>query len=68
VPRQHRPTHAQLGAAALELERRAQRPFYEIHALRKWDGKFAPNVMGYFEQPDIPYFWALARAYTLNRK
>ncbi len=30
-----------------------------------WDGDLATNVMGYFKQPDIPYFWALARAFTL---
>ena len=39
--------------------------FYEVHSRARWDGKFGANVMGYFRQPDIPYFWALARAYTL---
>jgi phospholipase C len=39
--------------------------FYEVHSRPQWDGQFGANVMGYFKQPDIPYFWALARAYTL---
>ncbi len=39
--------------------------FYEIHSRPRWDGPFGVNVMGYFEQPDIPYFWSLARAFTL---
>jgi len=39
--------------------------FYEVHAQPQLDGPFAVNVMGYYEEPDIPYFWALARAFTL---
>lgn len=37
--------------------------FYEVH--KSWDGNQAHNVMGYFTQRDIPYFWALAQEYTL---
>jgi phospholipase C len=39
--------------------------FYEVHSKRRWDGSLATDVMGYFEKQDIPYFWALARAFTL---
>ncbi|HUZ30418.1 MAG TPA: alkaline phosphatase family protein [Solirubrobacteraceae bacterium] len=37
--------------------------FYQVHT--QWDGNQAQNVMGYYTQSDIPYFWALAREYTL---
>jgi phospholipase C len=37
--------------------------FYRVHT--KWDGNQAHNVMGYFKEEDIPYYWALAREYTL---
>jgi phospholipase C len=39
--------------------------FYKVHSQRQWDGPFATNVMGYFERQDIPYYWALAKAFTL---
>ena len=39
--------------------------FYEIHAEPQWDGAAGATVMGYFRQPDIPYYWALAKNYTL---
>jgi phospholipase C len=39
--------------------------FYKVHAETAWDGAFGVNVMGYLDKPDIPYFWALARAYTV---
>ena len=39
--------------------------FYEVHSKRRWDGALGTDVMGYFEKQDIPYFWALARAFTL---
>jgi phospholipase C len=39
--------------------------FYKVHAQRQWDGPLATDLMGYFEKQDIPYFWALARAFTL---
>jgi phospholipase C len=39
--------------------------FYEVHSRPQWDGPFGVNVMGYYQQPDIPYFWALARQFTL---
>ena len=39
--------------------------FYEVHSQAKWDGPAGANIMGYFTKEDIPYFWALARTYTL---
>ena len=39
--------------------------FYEVHSQPQWDGAAGANVMGYFAKDDAPYFWALARAYTL---
>ncbi len=39
--------------------------FYEVHSQPQWDGPAGANVMGYYEKQDVPYFWALARAYTL---
>ena len=39
--------------------------FYEVHARASNDKALAPNVMAYFKQQDIPYYWALAREYTL---
>jgi phospholipase C len=39
--------------------------FYEVHARPQYDGALAVNVMGYYEQQDIPYFWALAREFTV---
>ena len=39
--------------------------FYEIHARDQWDGPAAPDIMGFYGQQDIPYHWALAKAYTL---
>jgi len=37
--------------------------FYRVHT--SWDGDQAHNVMGYFTERDIPYYWALARHYTI---
>jgi phospholipase C len=39
--------------------------FYEVHAQPQWDGALGSNVMGYYGKQGIPYFWALARAFTL---
>ncbi|MBV8950159.1 MAG: phospholipase, partial [Actinobacteria bacterium] len=41
--------------------------FYTSHAKPQpvGDGPLAQNVMGYFKDGDVPYFWALARAFTL---
>ncbi len=39
--------------------------FYEVHSQPRWDGVAGVDVMGYFEEPDIPYFWALAGAFTV---
>jgi phospholipase C len=39
--------------------------FYEVHSRREFDGPLGVNVMGYYEQQDIPYFWALAREFTV---
>ncbi len=39
--------------------------FYGVHSLASNDKTLAPNVMAYFKQQDIPYYWALARAYTV---
>jgi phospholipase C len=39
--------------------------FYAVHSRPEWDGAAGANVMGYFTEGDLPYFWALARAYTL---
>ncbi len=39
--------------------------FYEIHSQPHWDGAGGVDVMGYYKQSDIPYFWALAREFTL---
>ena len=39
--------------------------FYKAHAIRQWDGPLAVNLMGYYERQDIPYYWALAREFTL---
>jgi phospholipase C len=39
--------------------------FYEVHARPRWNGAAGVDVMGYFRQPDIPYYWALAKAFTL---
>src|SRR4051794_40862073 len=39
--------------------------FYEIHAKPQWDGAAAPDIMGYYGQQDIPYWYALAKEYTL---
>jgi phospholipase C len=43
----------------------ANNKFYEVHSQAKWDGGGGVDVMGYYRQADIPYHWALARAYTL---
>ncbi|HEY2435972.1 MAG TPA: alkaline phosphatase family protein, partial [Solirubrobacteraceae bacterium] len=39
--------------------------FFKVHSEPQWDGSLATNVMGYFERQDIPYYWALAKAFTL---
>jgi phospholipase C len=39
--------------------------FYQIHARPQWDGAAGSTVMGFFRKEDIPFYWALARAYTL---
>jgi phospholipase C len=39
--------------------------FYKVHSQPQWDGPLATDVMGYFDRPGIPYFWALAKAFTL---
>lgn len=39
--------------------------FYKVHSQSRWDGPLGSNVMGYFEKQDIPYYWALARQFTL---
>jgi phospholipase C len=39
--------------------------FYLSHAPEQYDGAAAPTVMGYFRKGDIPYYWALAKAFTL---
>jgi phospholipase C len=59
-----RPTH-DWAPQHLSWNRGRNNRFYSVHAQKKWDGAFGSNVMSYFKQPDIPYFWALARAYTL---
>jgi phospholipase C len=39
--------------------------FVSVHSRPQWDGAAGPTVMGYFRDVDIPYYWALAKAYTL---
>ena len=39
--------------------------FYEVHKLATNDKTLAPNVMSYYKQQDIPYYWALAKAFTV---
>ena len=39
--------------------------FYEVHKLATNDKTLAPNVMSYYKHQDIPYYWALAKAFTV---
>ncbi len=59
-----RPTHA-WGPQHRSWNGGRNNHFYKSHAIPLWDGQLAVNVMGYYEEQDIPYFWALAREFTL---
>jgi phospholipase C len=60
------PTHS-WGPQHLSWNHGRNDRFYATHSRPQpeYDDDLAPIVMGYFEQQDIPFYWALAREYTL---